>query len=282
MIPILQDREWTNPADLFPSIAGFAALCARRLADEYVAEFWASQLYGSILFCRNSRSTSTSPQERVEALQNRRPFVAPSWCWATDMAGCNPASWSSYPHSVPAYKTLRPHMIYEDDGPEARYGRIGEASCLELTTRFLRFPEDLLRDERVGVEINKNIHDSTGNARILTLREMEVNFELLDWNEEPAGFNMEGARGLAMVSVASACRFPEKFCVYHRRGDEREKGSGTDWGLLIYPCGKFVQGKGEYYYRVGLCSSQWSIIPSQRTSSRRLFEKANVGTFWIK
>lgn len=210
-------RQWTYVTDLLPSIAGFARLCYERIGEKYVCGNWEPQLYKSVLFARSNKDKlPSSLQERIQQLQHRELYIAPSWSWASDLIhfsfspeGGDVSTARHRMHMDPAYEALNPHVEYPMDagGP---FGKVSELSYLEVTARYVAVSEPLGMIPNSILDPSDELYDANRQAAM----GMGARFNF-DWKREkgqPFVFmeQQKERRELLMILVSAACSTLDK------------------------------------------------------------------------
>jgi hypothetical protein len=94
------NRELTYEHDKFPAVSGLAKLYAEQLQDQYLAGIWRRDLHLSLVFELSQAYLSKRPSfsERIDAMESRHSYIAPSWSWAAHKQYIEFGSWGFFPY----------------------------------------------------------------------------------------------------------------------------------------------------------------------------------------
>lgn len=86
-------RAFTQTSDLLPSISGIANLMPNVSGEDYLAGLWSEDLHLG-LFWMPSPALGSGDLTRQDVLETSRPYIAPSWSWASCAPGVG-ADWET-------------------------------------------------------------------------------------------------------------------------------------------------------------------------------------------
>ncbi|KAJ8127983.1 hypothetical protein O1611_g5651 [Lasiodiplodia mahajangana] len=95
--------QLTKPNDVLPALSGMATIFQGKLGCRYYAGHWESGLLESLLWIVNTdgrKNRGPRSQSRPEQSQDLRPYVAPTWSWASRKL--NSTSKLDFPFPEPA------------------------------------------------------------------------------------------------------------------------------------------------------------------------------------
>ncbi|KZL66243.1 TOL-like protein [Colletotrichum tofieldiae] len=165
----IQARLWTYREDLLPGIAGLAEECARITHDTYLAGLWSKDLHHELIW-EVVNPEIGDLEATLQQKRHARPYLAPSWSWASQTRKFELLPDRRYPLEVPQLseqrsetqkimtlsETLPTHVCAEFSLVQhhmnlqwhSQFGRLNDGSYIRVLAKLAVFPSDVIVEPR--------------------------------------------------------------------------------------------------------------------------------------